>query len=817
MNFNQEQQKIIDTVFGAHLVCAPVGTGKTTVLAQRVLSVLKQGVKPEEILCLTFTNKAATEMLERIKSQIPEKEVWEKLTVKTFHGFCANLVKSEAEILGLSRDFSVIDEEEQMQIFESILDDYPELKQPRNDKLFDRLYRHRLAETENLIGCKTAQTPLNKEEEIIKDKYLQKLSDLNVLDFNELVVNTLKVLYLEEKSKQKWSSRYRFIQVDEFQDTHLSEYLVVKELAKVYKNIAFIGDLDQTIYSWRGSNPTFISQIFKSHFAPVTEHYLTVNYRFNPHLLLAVKSFLNSFEKTHTGELTTPNNGGKEKCITVWRGFDFNEEIGFVIEELKKIRQEEPQVSVAVLSRGHQLIREAVSKFEEKNEPFITVDKFRFFRRQEIKDLLACIKIIFNKFDTESAARLTVRPEKIMTAPAFKKMTEEISPSGLRVCDFLSFENFGRSEPFEKLLVSMEKGRLVVLDTETTGINPLRDEIVQIFAQEVKSGVPGEKLHFYLKNSVPVGSSQDVHGLSDEFLREHGQDPKTVLQKINEFIGSDAVVGHNVYFDLKMMEENCKRLGLKKVIKEFYDTLDLSRRLLQSENYKLTTLSNLLGLSSATHSADDDVAATIDLLLKLGQILKKNIKEREKFFKEYANKFLALALKMENWKKTVRDVRPDKAVEFIFTDSGLKKYYEENDQTGEKIKNVEKLLNFLKYYDDFEKDSENALKELVGRFALAKNLDFLGLESGKTPIITVHQAKGLEFDYVFIIGMNEFKFPAYKSDLEEEKRLFYVALTRAKKHIYLSYSDNYLSSYGPRQQARSRFIDSLEQKYLEYL
>jgi len=258
-------------------------------------------------------------------------------------------------------------------------------------------------------------------------------------------------------------------------------------------------------------------------------------------------------------------------------------------------------------------------------------------------------------------------------------------------------------------------------------------------------------------------------------------------------------------------------LNIKQNIKEFYDTLDLSRRFIKSENYKLSTLAKILNFSSATHSADDDVAATIDLFLYLHKQLKKHTKEREKYFKEFGSKFLSLALKMENWRKVIKDKRPEQAVEFIFADSGLKKYYADDDKEGEKEKNVQLLLNFLKHYDDAQKEPESSLQEMVGRFALAKSLDFLGLESGKTPIITVHQAKGLEFDYVFIIGMNEFKFPAYKSDLEEEKRLFYVALTRAKKHIYLSYGNNYTTTTGSRPQSRSRFIDSLEQKYLEYI
>jgi len=143
MQFNEQQQKIIDTVFGAHLISAPVGTGKTTILSERVVSALKNGIKPEEILCLTFTNKAAGEMVTRIKTKITQTEIASALTIKTFHGFCANIVKGEAKELGLNTDFTIIDEEEQMQIFENILEEYPELKEARNDKLFDKISRSR--------------------------------------------------------------------------------------------------------------------------------------------------------------------------------------------------------------------------------------------------------------------------------------------------------------------------------------------------------------------------------------------------------------------------------------------------------------------------------------------------------------------------------------------------------------------------------------------------------------------------------------------------------------------------------------------------
>jgi len=821
MEFNKEQQAIIDNVFGAFLISAPVGTGKTTILTERVAKALEVGIKPEEILCLTFTNRASEEMAERIKARIGKKEIYDEITIKTFHGFCAYFIKAESKTIGLPRDFAIFEEEEQSEVMKKILEKHPDIfineeKSGREifsliEKIYDARLNHLLRE----IGCQIDEIKVDKTIEAMAEEYHQALVDQNALDFNELVLLTLKTLSQDENIKNKWAQKYRFIQLDEFQDTHLSEYLVVKELAKVHKNISFIGDLDQTIYSWRGSRPYFLAKLIKSHFSEVKELSLTTNYRFNPNILSAVKSFLASFVNPSTKELNTlKENDSKEKAINVFSAYNFREEISWVIEKIKNLRESEPEAKIAVIARANYLITKSAEVFTEKGVAHITVDKYEFFRRQEIKDLYAYLKIIFNRFDLEAAYRLVKRPPRNIGPVTLKDIIEKGGDCALKVCDFLNFKNYKYPEPFFNLVNRFDKGRLVVLDTETTGTDVLKDDIIQIFATEIIAGVPGKKFHYYLKNKIPVGFSETIHGLSDEFLKANGEDPKKILKLLKDFIGTDAVIGHNVNFDLTMILENGQRHKIKFDFAEYYDTLDLARRLVESPNYRLTTLAQILGLSTATHDAEDDVSATVDLLGVLIERLRKGAGARVKLWQEYSGKFLTIANSFESWQKAVLKNRPAEILKKVWEESGLAEYYEKEPDASKRLKSIEELVKVFNEKDTPDKRPEVSLRELIHYAALVRDINFLGLEKGKVPIVTAHQVKGLEFDYVFIIAMNEYIFPNAKSDLEEEKRLFYVAMTRAKKKIFISYSrfrDNEMPA------TKSRFIDYIDESHIDFL
>ncbi len=814
MQLNEQQQIVVNSVLGSYLITAPVGTGKTTVLTERIIKALDSGINPEEILALTFTNRAAEEMSKKIRQRLNNKNIFDALTIKTFHGFCAYFVKAEAKQLGIPADFTIFDETEQSELMKNILRDYPEIhleEANQNRQIADlqeRLYQCRLGQLESEIGIKREVLSISDTLKEINQKYLSALSDRHALDFNELVLQTLRGLYFDEQLKSKWSKRYRFIQLDEFQDTHLSEYLVVKQLAREHKNLTLIGDLDQTIYSWRGSDPVLVVKTFKQHFAPVTELHLEMNYRSQPEVIEVFKSFLMSMQNRVTKNISTPSILNKSaKCVDLFTGHNFSEEADYLITQIKKIQQQEPGARMAVLTRANNLINRLAEIFSQKNVAHVTVDKYDFFRRQEIRDLFAYLKILFNRFDAESAYRLLQRPARHIGEATLNDIRDRGRHCGLQLTDFLYFPNFQYAEPFANLLKIWEGGRIVVLDTETTGTNPIRDEIIQIYAREVINGQSGAELAYYLKTKLPVGVSQSVHGISDEFLAQYGQDAKKILAELKKFIGSSAVSGHNVNFDLQMLLENGKRHGVMFDFKESYDTLDLAKRLVVSENYKLGTLVKLFGLSEATHDAKDDVMATVGLLTVMVEKLTVGTVERQKMIAEFSKKFLKLSGQIQNWRDKAKVLRPAEVLDFIWQDSGLGEYYMKEKDGTKRQHSVDLLIKMFTDDDEADKLPEVALQEFIKYAALAKDLNFLGIEQGKVPIVTVHQVKGLEFDYVFIAGVNEGKFPLRRSDQEEEKRLFYVAMTRAKKHIFITSSQ--FDEYG-RSMARSHFVDLID-------
>lgn len=816
MKFNKQQQDIINNIKGAYLVSAPVGTGKTTVLAERVITAIEKGVKPDEILCLTFTNRAAEEMSERIKKRLQNKNLFDQIVIKTFHGFCAYFIKTEAKNIGINFDFIIFDQIEQAEILKTILEKRSDLlstdefhAKQEMYKIEETIYKYRLNKIENEIGCKIKNIELNKDLISINNEYQQKLIEQNALDFNELVILTLKTLYLNKKIRKKWSKKYKLIQLDEFQDTHLSEYLVVKELAKVYKNIAFIGDLDQTIYGWRGSTPHFIVDLACQHFKPLNKIYLKINYRFNQGVLNASKSFLSSFLNPITKEIKIldQEKERKQKAVEIIDSYNINEEINRIIDSIKKIKEKNKQAKIAVLVRANYVIFQIAEIFAKNNISHITVDKYDFFKRKEVRDIRAYLNILFNKFDLHSCLRILLLPGRNIGQTILNDILCGGRKSGLRFYDFLDFKNYSFIEPFANLISKWNKGRIIVLDTETTGTNTLKDEIIQIYALEIVNGEIGKDFHYYIKNNISVGVSEEIHGLSDEFLQKDGKDPKNILNKLNDFVNNDIVVGHNVNFDIAMIEENSKRLNIDFIINEYYDTLDISRRMIDSESYKLSILADKLGLSSATHDAKDDVLATAGLLEFLIKKLKPLQEKRIILFRKYSKKFIKLSSQINDWKIFAKKYRPSETLKYIWENSGLKEYYKKDKQFLKRQESIDVLEKLFKNKDDKNKQAETSIKEMLRFMSLNKDIDFLGLEKGKIPIITIHQAKGLEFDYVFIVGVNEYKFPIYRSDLEEEKRLFYVAITRARKKIFISYSK--FDNYG-RPMTKSRFINYVE-------
>lgn len=819
MELNSEQRNIVNNIFGAYLINAPVGTGKTTVLTERILEAINQGVKPDEILALTFTNRAADEMKSRIKEKIDDKNIFDALTVSTFHAFCVYFIKMESKKIGISTDFLIFDEEEQVELAKNILNEKNKIFVDKSRdvlNILDDFYKYRLSSFQIDIGHNIPLKKINPEILLFGEEYLKKLKELNALDFNELVLVVLKLLFQNKEVNDRWSNRFRFIQLDEFQDTHISEYLVIKELAKKHKNVTLIGDIDQTIYSFRDSRPVFISELFRNHFKPVKEFSLNINYRSDPELIGAFISVLNKMEEARTKELNSEFNkkkSGEDKPIKIFNGYGFKEEVLWAIENIKKIKTTNNKSKIAVLTRSNFLIGKVSEIFSENNISFLTVDQYDFFRRQEIKDIFAYLKILLNKSDLLSAKRVIERPAKNIGDETLKKIKDEGQDCGINLSDFLNFKNYNFKEPFSELIKEKNNGRIIVFDTETTGINPAKDNIVQIYAREIINGQLGEEFHYYLKSDKSVGSSYFVHKISDEFLQEKGSDPEKILLAFKEFVGNSVVVGHNITFDINMVRENSKRYNLNFEFKNYYDTLDLSKRFLNLDNYKLGNIAKKLNFQMATHSADDDVATTIELLMFLSNKLEKTSFAREAVWNKFKAKFIGLSSDINNLEKQIDKLRPADFLDFIWKESGLSNYYEKDDSFEQRKKSYQTLKTFFENRDDLDLPNRTSLYNLIHYSGLVKNIDFLGIENGKIPVVTIHQVKGLEFDYIFLLGLNEGIFPFFKTDnYEEEKRLFYVALTRAKKKVFLSYSKFNYYNYPV---AKSRLIDMIDVDFVE--
>lgn len=802
MNFNKEQIDIINNLEGAFLVSAPVGTGKTTVLTERVVKAIEEGIEPASILCLTFTNRAAEEMKSRIKTRLNNLDKYSDLTISTFHGFCAKFLREEAKEVGLAHDFVIADDMEQVEILNRILANHPkilELELNRAD-ILEKFYKNRLYNIYfryNFISAKPAELPAPWSE--IMGDYYQALHSANAVDFNELVILTINALYENANVSKRWQNRFKFVELDEFQDTHLSEYLVIKELAKQCKNITLVGDLDQTIYSWRGSQPQKIAKLFKSHFGPVTEFALKENYRSDPNLL----PLFNKISSDINGEYNVENIINSN--IEVKEYYNNEEEINSLTAKIKDLKKTEPKAKVAVLLRNNYQVNKIAEILALNNIEHITVDQYNFFRRQEVRDAFAWLKIIFNKLDLESIRRVVERPGKKIDKKIVEQVNAEGKHIGFKMSDFLNFSNYRQSEPFADLLAVLKNGRAVVIDTETTGVDISKDEIVQAFAMEIINGKIGERKEWLLKNNKPVGSSYHIHRLTDDYLAENGQEPKKALEEFINFIGSDIVIGHNVNFDLSILEENAGRAGLKFVNTKYYDTLDIARRYVEAPNYKLETLSRLLNVHQASHNAEDDVLACWDLLDYLKNDLAAGANSRAKLFSAFSKNFISLASDLARWQLIAKVKRPAELLEDILNESGLIDYYSQDANAEKRLKSLAVLKRLFADLDEKDLSPKESLLKILSYGSLVKNIDFLGLDEGKVPIVTIHQVKGLEFDYVFMPFLNEGSFPSrHKNvDIEEEKRVFYVGVTRAKKSLYLSYSQ--FNNYG-YSQAKSQFL-----------
>lgn len=858
ITFNKKQQQVINELNQNILLSAGAGTGKTNVLSYRVANILnKNRANADEILCLTFTNKACRELKNRITSQL-DFETANKITIRTIHGFAYQVITTIAKkAQTIFKEFVIFDDEDQKTLIRQTIANFPKaraldiqyivncIEQLKQERALKHIYTEDIEADYTTIyhqHLKFNKT-FNQQQSDNLTKFFQfdglniiinyelALQQMHGLDYKDLIANAYR-LFQDENICSSWRKRYKYIMIDEMQDTSSFEYTMLENLFPA-NNIMLCGDEFQTIYEWRGSNPQKILTAFTEKYNPLIINF-NENYRSTKLLLeMAYNTLINLFCKetilhSYAKNLLSKSSELGHK-IELKQANSLANEAQWIFQNIVNLLPlVKTPTQIAILVRQNNYLQNLTlhlnylaNIYNQKNQEapihFIQIDNIRFFKRQEIKDVLSIMKYLINPNDYLSLQRILINLIPNIGIRTIKQISStEYLQNGLRLSDFINanFQN-PNYEPFSDLISAYLSKDIIVFDIEGTGTDIFADNIIQLSAIKIRKGKKIAEFNRYLKSDKPVGDSEKVHHISDEYLQTHGENPKLVLQEFCQFIQDAIITGHNIRgYDMDILNQNLLKHNLKPV--DFsninFDTLDLVRRFYPNlPNHKLEFLSNHFQFETkSNHNSLDDVFATWELLHKLleDKII-PTAKKRSELINKQKNKFIHVAQIFQKLHNILNDnLLLENLIAQIVEEFNLVNIYKANaTQDGAvRLENIRNLFRLAKAELNSHRGT-NGIKELL-QYASLSNTDLDALTSShpKIPIITIHQAKGLEFDYEFLAGMNDDIFPSYFSTrngsiTEEEKRLFYVAITRAKKALFLSSSGrpSRLLNYIPEQ------------------
>jgi ATP-dependent DNA helicase pcrA len=647
---NEAQRAPVIHMDGPVMVIAGAGSGKTRVLTYRIAYLMHQGVDPFNILALTFTNKAAREMKERIGRIVGQSEA-RNLWMGTFHSVFARILREEAHRLGFPRDFTIYDQQDSQRLIATII---KEMALDKDVYKYKQIANRISSYKNNLI---TVKAYFNSPELIEADamakqprlgdiyrNYVERCFKAGAMDFDDLLLRTNELLNVFPEVLAKYQLRFRYILVDEYQDTNHSQYLIVRALADRFQNICVVGDDAQSIYAFRGANIDNIFN-FQKDYPKVGVYRLEQNYRSSKNIVEAANNVIEHNKARLEKIVWTANPEGAP--IKVHRSPTDADEGRFVASSIfeEAMQHQRSYGDFAVLYRTNSQSRAIEDALRKRDIPYRIYGGLSFYQRKEIKDILAYFRLVVNENDEEALNRIINFPARGIGDTTLEKLT--------------------------------------------------------LCANEFK---------------LPVFSIIKNLELMDYGLRINSN----TRNKLIEFA--------NMILSFRIMLQS-------------YDAFSLA----------------------------------------------EHIAKRTGILNEFK-----------------KDGTPE----------GI-----------ERMQNIEELLNGIRDFVEGQKEVDEAtgsLTEFLQEVALATDLDKEVEDDNRVSLMTIHLAKGLEFPYVFIVGMEEDLFPSAlsqntRTELEEERRLFYVALTRAEKQAFLTYTESRYR-WGKLMDAEpSRFIDEIDDRYLEYL
>jgi DNA helicase-2/ATP-dependent DNA helicase PcrA len=428
---NAPQKEAVLTTEGPVLMLAGAGTGKTAALTARLAHlVATRQAWPSQILCVTFTNKAAREMRERVAGhlgEVAEGMQW----LGTFHSICARMLRRHAEMVGLESNYTIIDTDDQLRLLKQLItqNDLDEKRWPAKQlaSLIDR-WKNRGLNPEDLDATENESYANGRGQQFYR-LYQERLKSLNACDFGDLMLHMLNIFRRDHTLLEEYQKRFKYILVDEYQDTNAVQYLWLRLLAQSHKNICVVGDDDQSIYSWRGAEVANILR-FEKDFPGAKVIKLEQNYRSTPHILAAASGLIRSNSERHDKTLWTDKNHGEKVHVTgIWDAPEEARRIGEAIERLEG--EGAPLNEVAILVRAQYQTREFEDRFIQVGINYRIIGGFRFYERAEIRDALAYLRVIAQPQDDLAFERIYNQPKRGLGAKTLEKMHQHARRTGL--------------------------------------------------------------------------------------------------------------------------------------------------------------------------------------------------------------------------------------------------------------------------------------------------------------------------------------------------------------------------------------------------
>jgi len=417
-SLNPAQLQAVLSTEGPLLVLAGAGSGKTRVLVYRIARILEQGLaQPYEILAITFTNKAATEMRERLVGMAPEgaelgPRTLRSMWVLTFHAMCVRMLRADAELLGFTRNFTIYDSDDSKRMFKDVM---------RELDIDDKIYPlkgiiHRVSAAKNEMMSPSAFTakassPIAKKAGIVFARYQQRLLSANAMDFDDLLVNAHRLLSEHPEVLHSYQQRFRYVSVDEYQDTNHAQYSITNMLAAAHHNLMVVGDDDQSIYSWRGADLQNILD-FEADYPSATVIKLEQNYRSTARILAAANAVVANNVSRKPKTLFTTNAEGEK--IASYLASDERDEARFIGAEIDKLLRAEDRryTDFAIFYRTNAQSRQLEDALLRAGVPYRIVGGTRFFDRMEIRDVMGYLKAVVNPCDVISLKRIINTPKR---------------------------------------------------------------------------------------------------------------------------------------------------------------------------------------------------------------------------------------------------------------------------------------------------------------------------------------------------------------------------------------------------------------------